>query len=282
MQTPRWLRSDRIRKNLTDLGMATGVLPSQQDYCKFIVLGRGRSGSNFLATSLETHPNIVSFGEVFNNLARSKGTVHFRYAGYNGSSQKQVQLRDKQPLKFIDESLFSPMPKAIQAVGFKLFYYHAQEPDWHPVWAHLRAAGVRAIHIQRQNLLESLVSEEIAQTTKTWSNRGHQKRAEDAPKQIELPIDTCRTYFESIQKQRDKHANFFADTLDLHYEDLRNDYTGELRRVQEFLGVPYHDVTSPLIKQSKRPVHETVSNFSELEREFSGTPWAWYFNPPSE
>lgn len=283
MQKPRWLHPDSVKKRLLDLGIASGALSSHQNFRKFIVLGRGRSGSNFLATSLETHPNIVSFGEVFNNLARAKGSVHFRYKGYNGQNRKQVQLRNEEPIRFIDESLFAPQPKAIQAVGFKLFYYHAKEPDWQPIWGHLQELGVCAIHIQRKNLLESLVSEEIAQATKTWSNRGGNRNSNSqkqaAPAQIDLSVDTCRTYFESIEKQREQYSNFFEQTLDLHYEDLLNNYEGELQRVQEFLGVPHHAVTSPLRKQAKRSIQESIGNFAELEREFAGTPWAWYFEP---
>ena len=96
-----------------------------------------------------------------------------------------------------------------------------------------------------------------------------------------MAVDTCRTYFESIENLRREHSDMFEATLDLHYEDLLNNYEGELQRVQEFLGVPQHKVTSPLRKQAKRPVHETISNFTELEREFSGTPWGWYFDPPA-
>lgn len=280
MPTPRWLRKDRLKKRLTDIGLASGLVAGHTDYNRFIVLGRGRSGSNFLATSLETHPNIVAFGEVFNNLAREKGTVHFRYEGYDGQDPAMVKLRDEQPVEFIDTALYSTMPKNIQAVGFKLFYYHAKDSDWQAIWPHLQQLGVRAIHIQRRNLLESLVSEEIAQTTKAWSSKGTPKVP--SPKQIELPVETCRTYFEAIDKLRSSHADMFESTLDLYYEDLVQDYAGELERVQDFLGVPQHNVTSPLRKQAKRPVAEVVSNFAELEKEFTGTPWAWFFEPHSQ
>ncbi|MEM7218517.1 MAG: sulfotransferase [Pseudomonadota bacterium] len=270
------LRPNRIRKHLRDIGMATGLLGRQQDFAKFVVLGRGRSGSNFLATSLSNHPNAIAFGEVFNNLARDKGNIHFRQPGYEGSDPALVHQRETQPLAFIDDTLFAPQPRQIQAVGFKLFYYHAQDADWAPIWPHLQALGVRAIHIRRNNLLESLASEQIAQETKTWSTKTG--ASDGRPAVIELSIEDCAHYFSTIIEHQTRYATFFDDTFEVNYEDMLTDYEGVMTGVQAFLGLPVQTLSSPLKKQAKRAVSETIGNFAELQAHFAATEYARFFD----
>jgi len=40
-----------VKRDLLNLGMNLGVVPNHRDFLKFVVLGRGRSGSNLLATA---------------------------------------------------------------------------------------------------------------------------------------------------------------------------------------------------------------------------------------
>jgi hypothetical protein len=55
------------------------------------------------------------------------------------------------------------------------------------------------------------------------------------------------------------------------YEDLLADQRRCLEPVWDVLGVAEVEVTSPLKRLEQRPLRETVENYSELVREFSGT-----------
>ncbi len=44
-----------------------GILPGSHQYTKFIILGRSRTGSNFLRGLLSSHPEILTTGEILRN-----------------------------------------------------------------------------------------------------------------------------------------------------------------------------------------------------------------------
>jgi hypothetical protein len=48
-----------------DLYQALGSAYLHRDYTRFIILGRSRSGSNYLRGLLNSHRRIVAFGELF-------------------------------------------------------------------------------------------------------------------------------------------------------------------------------------------------------------------------
>lgn len=267
-----------VKRDLLNLGMGLGVVPSHQDFVKFIVLGRGRSGSNFLSTSLAAHQNVVTFGEVFNNRAQAKGTIHFAYPGYRNAQPKLVDQRDNRPVEFVDRTLFGQQPKSIYAVGFKLFYYHAQTPQWRGVWPHLKNQGVRAVHIRRTNLLASLVSEQIAESTKVWQTNKDVSVGTQTQPSVRIAPAVCAEYFTTVRRLHEEFSEFFDSTLDIVYEDLVEDYQGQLQRVQEFLSLPVQTLASPLKKQAKRPLPAMLENFDELAAHFQNTAWQRYFD----
>jgi LPS sulfotransferase NodH len=269
----------RLRKQAFELAAALG-LAGQRDYRRFIILGRGRSGSNFLATSLASHPAIVTFGELFNNLSYPDGGINWSYPGYANADQAASRLRLAEPLRFIDEKVFAPMPSAVRAVGFKLFYFHAREPEWAPVWEHLRETKVAAVHLRRRNLLASLVSAEVAKRTKQWSTLTAGPRpTKVAP--IDLDPGECRTYFEKTEAHRRNFSGLFPDRIDLDYEDLVADYEGTTNRVQDFLGVPRAKLSSELRKQASTPLDRRIANYEMLAQHFRGSPWEALFEDPS-
>ena len=55
----------KLRDMLLDQLVQKAVLEGQSGYVKFVVLGWYRSGSNFLITSLNSHPHAVVFSELF-------------------------------------------------------------------------------------------------------------------------------------------------------------------------------------------------------------------------
>lgn len=66
MEIKKLLRKFR-RLNImtTDTLQEKGIIKSHNQYQKFLVVSRGRSGSNFFMNLLQSHPNIRGFGELF-------------------------------------------------------------------------------------------------------------------------------------------------------------------------------------------------------------------------
>ena len=271
-------RTERMRKLLFDAGVAANIIEGRDDYAKFVILGRGRTGSNFLRTSLASHNNIVVFAELFNAASRREGRLLWGgLPGYRSRNRGLLSLRESDPRRFLDEAVFARMPGKVRAVGFKLFYYHARG-DWSCVWPHLRSLDIRAIHLRRRNLLSVQVSGILAAQSGAWMTTSS-KRAQ--PRQpVVLDYDGCLRFFERTRAFEAEYGAYFEHTLDLFYEDLVADYEGQTRIVQEFLEVPWQPLSSPLKKQISLPLHETISNYDELKGRFAGSEWESFFDAP--
>jgi hypothetical protein len=127
-------------------------------YTRFIILSDARTGSNLLQQSLDAHPNIVCFREIFN---LDPAYIDYEVDGWDGKLASDLALRAGDPVAFIRERVFGAHDERTQAVGFKFAYAH--------FWFHEKLLpaltedeALRVVHLQRRNLLRSLVSLRIA------------------------------------------------------------------------------------------------------------------------
>lgn len=51
----------------------------------------------------------------------------------------------------------------------------------------------------------------------------------------------------------------------------------EMKRILEFLGLPYETVKPSTVKQSNQPLSEAILNYHDLKKKFVDTPWELYF-----
>ena len=65
--------------------------------------------------------------------------------------------------------------------------------------------------------------------------------------------------------------------LELVYEEMVADFTGTIRRVYEFLNIPYSQVESRTLKQEHRPLSQALINYHELKSSFAGSPYECFF-----
>lgn len=263
-----------VKQELADFALSHGLIPARKDFRRFIILGMGRCGTNLLASSLRSHRNIISFGEIFNNADHKR--ILWEYPGYVNTST-QVSLREEKPIEFIDKSVFKPMPRHIAALGFKLFYYHAREENWSCIWPYLRSSDISIIHVKRKNLLALQLSMSVAMRTKKWSTRsGTPSQKQNS---FELPYDQCLNAFETISRWQDEADGFFdgKNRMTLFYEDLVKNYPAAMESVQSFLNVQIRPTSTPLKKQAKLPLHQSISNYNDLKERFSGSKWEHFF-----
>src|SRR5262245_35796159 len=108
--------------HLKNLALDLGVLDGHSDYSRFIILSRGRSGSNLLRGLLNSHSQIITFGELF----RSYDSIGWEFPNYDHYLQyrRLISLFQNDPANFLEKKVFRKFPKHIAAVGFKIFYYH--------------------------------------------------------------------------------------------------------------------------------------------------------------
>lgn len=244
---------------------------SASTYTQFVILGRARSGSTFLRGLLNGHDQVVAFGELF----RFPNAIGWDLPEYESAQQAQelIRLSQTDPPEFLKQAVFKDYPPDVRAVGFKLFYYHAQKGTRKAVWAHLRSRpAIRIIHLERRNLLAQILSEKRAFATDRWANTTGEPE-EQRP--IVLEYEECWRMFHRAGRIRESFNAYFSDHAILHlvYEDLANDYRRQMARVQDFLGVETRELRPTTYKQVTAPLCEAITNYEQLRERFAGSPW---------
>ncbi|WP_118828429.1 sulfotransferase [Salinibacter ruber] len=276
-------------------------LAGHEAYQRFIVVCDIRTGSTMLRSFLQSHPNVRMFFELFH---LHPDHVPFKVPGYRQKSRdpEVVHRRNKDPVQFLETDVFTRQPSSIQAVGFKLLYTQAraqhmwwEDPpyerwwthidrhiDWKSaqsdLWAYLKEeTNIAIIHLTRENMLNQKVSAELAKKSGHWGAGATGGMDDsDANPTVSLDPKHCREDFEANRRMRRQIEERFSDHrfLSLTYEQLVNNYRSILRRVQEFLDVPTHRLSTETEKQRKRPLADVIDNYDALRSELEGTPWA--------
>lgn len=258
---------------LQHMMLASGLERSTVNYRKFLILGRSRTGSNFLRGLLASRGGITVLGEIFKNPEK----VEWGTKGFPVRPGAERLYRED-PVAFLQKDIFRPVPDSVEALGFKLFYYHAQEPGRKQIWDHLRQRkDVRVIHIMRRNILETHLSKERASRDDEWVSLRRRDRNEEP---LVLSVEECRKQFEQTRHWERQFNESFGDVplLQVFYEDLVKDNALVMNSVQEFLGLTVRPVAPQTHKQARRPINEAIANFDQLQRAFVGTEWQSFFD----
>lgn len=261
-----------IKPYLKRIALDIGILPGSQDYVKFIILSRSRTGSEFLRSLLNSHSEITVFGELFQQIDH----FNWEYPGFY-RPRKHRAILEEDPALFLETEIFRRYPKNKRAIGFKIFYYHAQNDSWKCVWTYLQEQkDLRVIHLKRKNILETHLSRKRAGNSGMWVNLTGEKEVIQA---MTLDYEECLNDFITTRRWEEQYGAFFKDhaILDISYEDLIKDSRAELQRVQEFLAVKREGLKSMTHKQTNKPLTQAIANYSELKDKFRGTEWAEFF-----
>ena len=252
-----------------------GIAGGQKNYRRFIVLTTARSGSNFLLGMLNSHSQVLAFGELF----REKKTIGWDIDPYDRylQSHRLKRLSQKDPVAFLKNNVFTNFPAKTKAVGFKIFYYHAQDESRRHLWKFLRSQNdINVIHLKRMNTLKTLLSLKKAFLTNKWTKTSleHEERSS-----ISLDYDECLENFNWTYNTQKQYDILFQShpKLNVTYEDLAKNTDQEMERIQNFLGIDFEVCKPATIKQSNQPLPLAISNYSELKAKFKNTQWEAYF-----
>ena len=287
----------------------TSKVTASNGYVRFIILSAARTGSNVLASYLNSSEQIVCFRELFNWTA--KEYIDFNVAGYDRFSAEDRALRDSDYKRFLQERILCPRPKGVRAVGFKMPYDHFWGYDGLLDWL-VQDADLRVLHLKRRNQLRMLVSYKIAKTTGVWLDdkkvtlaskfrpanvpgairrprrsftrlwrflrpkRHWQQRREP----VTLSEQECRAFFERIENDEAVYIERFHGhpQVELYYEELLDRRNEVLDRVQSFLDIEPRRLTVTMRRQNPEHLRELLANYDELFEAFQGTPYAAFFD----
>jgi LPS sulfotransferase NodH len=210
---------------------------AKNEYGKFVIISRSRTGSNFLISLLDSHEDIIAYGEKFHRL------------GNKDSSDIYNEIFPIQSNKVI---------------GFKLFYYHPIDSEDKSIWEQLtNDRSFKIIHLRRNNLLRAHISKLIAEKTDNWSslskNSTDNKRVHIDIKEL---LDDFAITYDRIRRAQQVFKNH--SILDVTYENLSNERENTIGEILRFLEVSPENVTSPYKKQNPEKLQDLVSNYREL------------------
>ena len=226
-----------------------------QDYKRFIVLGRSRTGSSLLLQFLNSHPHIYALDEIFSKL--------------NGRDYKKII-----------NSAFSKYPYYINAVGFKIFYYHPLDTDDCDIWNELaNIQGLYVIHLKRRNILRTLISRKLADLWGYTSYTLTSHTAQTIKKVISFTFNELENGFQSTRAAESRADVMFGANplLTIYYEELVRDRVVTFRKITDFLDVRYVQPKAIIRKQYPEKSSDIVTNYEELKRAFDGTEWQSFF-----
>ncbi len=272
---------------------------TMSEYTRFIVLTYGRSGSMWLVEALNSHPQIVCFGSVFEAGA---DFVSFDVAGYDNFSANDRGLRDSDFRRFLEDRVFCDQPPEVCAVGFKLQYKNVY--GFPGLLPHLRDdRELKIVHLKRRNALRSLVSLLLAKETGQYHRqpvrlgweraalalrhparavtrlRMRMRKRTYTPPTLTLTREECERFFHETEWSEAHFDNLFAEhgRVDVVYEELVSDPEAGFARVLEFLGVEARPLISGQERLNPISTRQLVGNFDELRESFAGTKYQEFF-----
>lgn len=250
----------------------------------FVLLTTARSGSNWLLTLLNQHPNVAAFFEVLHNNPEERSPVMDTATG----KRTRRCSAEEDGATFLAEAVYDyPYSRRVRCAGIKLFYSHALEGPTASAWDYLRnLPDLRVVHLEREGLLESFVSRQRALRTRTWVV---DKGTDDVPPDPgPETVDAAEfvKYVDRIARERATAVERLdsAPMLSVRYEEMREHRNREIKRILRFLGVrawPYvHLLKDRTVVQARRPLHERVANYEALRSALEDTPYATYTPAP--
>lgn len=228
-----------------------------RNYKKFFILTRPRTGSNLLLDYLNSNKGILSRSEVFRNLC--------------GKDHRKMLNK-----------LFRRYPFYIKAVGFKVFYDHPLDSPRTSLWDDLAEnESIKVIHLDRENILRSFVSQKIAEKTNIWLNKRSGKASDwkANEKNIQLNAEELEREFEKTRRWQHEGEERFKrhQVLQISYEDLTRNSDDTFIEVCNFLEVPFQKPRTTLKRQNPEKLGELIGNYQEMKDHFKNSEFACFF-----
>lgn len=216
----------------------------------FIILTHGRCGSNLLWRTLDTHPQLNVFTDVFNR--RKWGLVKEEY--------KINTVKD------------------VFAYCNGCSVHHSDRKYMPNLFHKLRAIDGLKVILLRRNPLTRLVSWKLSQET------GHSIHEGYGDHQIYIDPEEAYSNFHEITEMESFSVGYFMvhEMCEVRYENLCANWNDSIKEIQQFLGVKTVELTPAITKQDNLPVCDRVKNYNQLKEYMSDTQWSGLFEESNE
>lgn len=235
------------------------MLTSRRRVARFVILFTGRTGSTYLTTALNAHPQVRASGERLSQLRPAGAEAQLSWA--------KAYLRG------------GPVGRH-RAVGFKTKHRDVLDPT--AFGDLLRALGVRVISMNRRNHVKHAVSRITARHLQTATGRWNRFAGDERPGLIPVDPVEFEERLREVVAEKNAATGYVArlglPELDVDYEDLLIDPDVSFRRVLEFLDVRPRAMEVVTLKNTSDDLREVISNFHDLRSRYAGTEYETMFD----
>jgi LPS sulfotransferase NodH len=258
---------------------------------RFVIYGTQRTGTIFLMTLLDSHPDILCIGELFQPKSECVQYSIPRYRLYLENSTTYqfldsalervkldrffgATLRRITINKYLDTIFFSRAATNYTAIGFKLMLDQAKR--YPSVLDYLRRNKFKIIHLTRENILKIHISRLRAQQTGVYASNHSAKKIK-----VRVPIDSLLEDLDLLSDQNDELESSVSrlglDYLTVKYEQLTHSREPELRRILSFLMVRETvELQARVVKLTPDSLEQAVENYKEMRDALEHTRYASY------
>lgn len=240
----------------------------------FVIQSVPRCGTHLVRTALQSHGDIVCFGEVFNPYSREHG---FPVARPTFAEVLDHCRPRPTPTGFVAHA-FVGLEATENGLGLDQAY--RRRPEVRAAQGLWRAIppNTPVITLRRGNLLARYVSELIAHQRNRWFVRVGEKLP--ATVQVAIHRERMLEDFARTESLMEIARRRFPSALGIRYEDLVTDPGTAFDQIQAHLGVASRPLTPGTVKVG-RPLEETITNYDDVRAWLTGTRFVVFLEMPA-
>ena len=228
---------------------------------RFVILFVERTGSTYLSTLLNSHPDI--------NALREQLAV-LRQQGKSGQDQVDWTRTFFTP----------PLIGQYASLGFKTKIVDILDPE--AFIDVLQENQTHIIQLQRRNSVKGVVSTLNARRLREASGNWNLLKEDDRLPVFAIDPAEFDDYL-SRRKGWDRELEVFVaqlqlPTLQVFYEDMLRDEDQFLQGIFDFLGVKSKPVAGKTLKNTSDDLRDAILNFDELRANYLNTPYEALFD----
>lgn len=222
---------------------------------QFVIIADMRTGSTLLHSSLDAHPEVRCYGELFHPEVLPDNAPP-------GVDRDQASGGELVRCAFACEG--------VVAAGFRamIFLPGAEQPRWADAWDALaETEGLRVIYLTRRDRLAQYASLLVAQETAAYHPSADDPvlKPENRPR-VHVDPAEFRRWVEERDGLYDERRRQLAGkpSLEVEHERFTDGWAETIDAAQEFLGVRRVALPQVKQKQERRPLSEVIANYDQL------------------
>lgn len=226
----------------------------------FIIMGNSRTGTSFLRSSINSHPDVYCFPEILNQIEEERKKCHQHYLKdddwlkiHPGRSLKELAV------KYLEEKIWPENVRSI-GIGFKVIF---NQIDMWDTWEYLEEKDLNYIFTVR-NQIARYVSYLQAKNSDEWDLLPHEKVKVAPP--VKIDMNDFYLHLRKRRIQEEKAVKMFKKLHIVHYNDMVRDYDNTMSKVFKYLGLSQHKAHPKSKKQQSWDFRLRVKNFNEFSK----------------